>query len=57
MQLQGSSIEYEAVYTGIEGLTVGYAGGDNETSLTNTIENTNLWAKYTMDSFTIGYSS
>ena len=51
---QGSSTEYEAVYTGIENLTIGYAGGDNEDSLTNTIENTILYAKYTMDSFTFG---
>jgi len=54
---QGSSTEYKAVYTGIEGLEVGYAGGDNEDSLTNTIENTNLWLKYTMDSFTFGYQA
>ena len=51
---QGSSIEYEAVYTGVENLTIGYAGGDNEDTLTNTIENTILYAKYTMDSFTFG---
>jgi outer membrane protein OmpU len=54
---QGSSTEYKAVYTGIEGLELGYAGGDNEDSLTNTIENTNLWVKYTMDSFTFGYQA
>ncbi len=54
---QGSSMEYEAVYTGIENLTIGYAGGDNEDSLTNTIENTILYAKYTMDAFTIGYQA
>ena len=54
---QGSSTEWKAVYTGIEGLEVGYAGGDNEDSTTNTIENTNLYAKYTMDSFTFGYQA
>ena len=54
---QGSSTEWKLVYTGIEGLEVGYAGGDNEDSLTNTIENTNLWAKYTLDSFTFGYQA
>ena len=54
---QGSSTEWKAVYTGIEGLEVGYAGGDNEDTLTNTIENTNLWAKYTMDAFTFGIQS
>jgi outer membrane protein OmpU len=51
---QGASTEWKLVFTGIDGLEVGYAGGDNEDSLTNTIENTNLYAKYTMDSFTFG---
>ena len=51
---QGSSEEYLVTYTGIENLTLGYAGGENEDTLTNTIDNTNLWAKYTMDSFTFG---
>jgi len=49
-----SSFEYGLTYTGIEGLTVGYAGGDNETTATNTIESTNIYATYTMDAFTIG---
>jgi len=53
----GSSIEYKAVYTGIDGLEVGYAGGENNDSITNAIDNTNLWAKYTMDAFTIGVQS
>ena len=51
---QGSSEEFSAVYTGIENLTLGYAGGDNEDTLTNHIENTIMYAKYTMDSFTFG---
>ncbi len=49
-----SSFEYGATYTGIARLTVGYAGGDNETTATNAIESTNLWATYTYDSFTFG---
>jgi outer membrane protein OmpU len=49
-----SSFEYGLTYTGIEGLTLGYAGGDNETIATNTKESTNLWATYVYDSFTIG---
>ena len=49
-----SSFEYGLTYTGIDGLTVGYAGGDNETTATNVRESTNLWATYTMDAFTIG---
>jgi outer membrane protein OmpU len=53
----GSSTEYKAVFTGIDGLEVGYAGGENNDSLTNAIDNTNLWAKYTMDAFTFGIQS
>ena len=49
-----SSFEYGLTYTGIEGLTVGYAGGENETTATNTIDSTNLWATYVYESFTIG---
>ena len=52
-----SSFEYSVTYTGIDGLTLGYAGGDNETTATNTKESTNLWAKYTFDAFTIGAQS
>ena len=50
-----TSFEYGLTYTGIDGLTVGYAGGDNETTATNTIESTNLYATYTMDAFTLGF--
>ena len=53
----GSSTEYKAVFTGVEGLEIGYAGGENNDSLTNAIDNTNLWAKYTMDAFTFGIQS
>ena len=49
-----TSFEYGLTYTGIDGLTLGYAGGDNETTATNVRESTNLWATYTMDSITIG---
>lgn len=49
-----SSTQWGAKYTGIEGLEIGYAGGDNEQSATNVIENTVLYAKYTMDAFTLG---
>jgi outer membrane protein OmpU len=49
-----SSFEYGLTYTGIDGLTVGYAGGENETTATNAIDSTNLWATYVYDSFTIG---
>jgi len=49
-----SSFEYGLTYSGIDGLTLGYAGGDNETVATNVRESTNLWATYTMDAFTLG---
>ena len=49
-----SSSDLGLTYTGIDGLTVGYAGGDNETTATNVRESRNLWATYTMDSITLG---
>jgi len=49
-----TTFEYGLTYTGIDGLTVGYAGGDNETTATNVRESRNLWATYTMDAFTVG---
>ena len=49
-----TSFEYGLTYSGIDGLTLGYAGGDNETTATNVRESTNLWATYTMDAFTLG---
>jgi len=48
-----SSFEYGLTYTGIDGLTVGYAGGDNDGAAA-TIESTNIYATYTIDAFTIG---
>jgi outer membrane protein OmpU len=50
----GSTTEYGVQYTGIENLEVGFAQGDNDDSLTNSIENTHLYATYTMDAFTFG---
>ena len=49
-----TTFEYGLSYTGIDGLTVGYAGGDNETTATNVRESRNLWATYTQDAFTVG---
>ena len=51
---QGDSFEYGLKYTGVEGLEVGFAQGDSDLSLTNNIESTNLYAKYTYDSFVFG---
>jgi len=50
----GDSLEYGLKYTGVEGLEVGFAQGDSDVSLTNTTESTNLYAKYTYDSFVFG---
>jgi outer membrane protein OmpU len=50
----GSTTEYGIQYTGIEGLAVGYAGGDNEATTTNEIENTVMYVTYAMDAFTVG---
>ena len=48
-----STTEYGIKYTGIEGLDVGFAAGDNE-STSNVVENTVMYAKYAVDAFTIG---
>jgi len=48
-----SSTEYGIKYTGVEGLDVGFAYGDNE-SAAATVENTVMYAKYAIDAFTIG---
>ena len=48
-----SSTEYGIQYTGIDGLEVGYASGDNEGG-TAVKENSVFYATYAMDAFTIG---
>ena len=48
-----SSTEYGAQYTGIEGLTVGFASGENNAAATS-IDSTNMYVTYAMDAFTIG---
>ena len=61
-----SSSSYGVQYTGVEGLTVGFAQGDNNEKVAVTngnatdsaagkeIENTAMFLKYAVDSFTIG---
>ena len=61
-----SSTSYGIQYTGVEGLTVGYANGDNNEKVAVTngnatdsasgkeIENTTMFLKYAFDSFTVG---
>jgi len=48
-----STTEYGIKYTGIEGLDIGFAAGDNESAST-VVENTVMYAKYAIDAFTIG---
>jgi len=61
-----SSTSFGVQYTGVEGLTIGYASGENkekvavtnggatDTAAGKEIENTALFVKYAIDSFTIG---
>ena len=48
-----SSTEYGVAFTGVEGLNVGIAAGDNEAAA-NVVENTVLYATYAIDSFSVG---
>jgi len=50
---EASSTEYGLAFTGVEGLNVGIAAGDNE-SAANVVENTVLYATYTIDAFSVG---
>lgn len=54
-EVQGT-VEVGATYTGVDGLTVGVAWGDNRAA-TKEIENTNAYATYAIDAFTIGVQS
>ena len=49
----GSALEYGLAYTGVEGLNIGIATGENDATA-NTVEDTVLYATYSMDAFTIG---
>ena len=48
------SISVAVAYTGVEGLTVGYAQDDNGLSGTSSLETETMYAKYAFGSFTIG---
>ena len=48
------SISVALAYTGVEGLTVGYAQDDNGLSGTSSLETETMYAKYAFGSFTIG---
>jgi len=52
-----SSIDYGVSYTGIDGLTVGVAMGENNADADASVDTTILYANYAMDSFTVGYTT
>ena len=52
-----SSSDYGIEYTGVDGLTVGVATGEDNTSATAGVETTNMYIKYAMDSITIGFQT
>ena len=52
-----SSEDYGFSYTGVEGLTVGAAQGNDNTSSTAGVETTTMYVTYAMDAFTVGYQT
>ena len=52
-----SSSDYGVEYTGMDGLTIGLAQGEDNTSATAGVETTNMYVKYAMDSITVGYQA
>ena len=51
-----SSADYGVEYTGIDGLTLGVAQGENNL-LADSVEITNMYARYAMDAFTVGFTT
>ena len=51
------SVSYALAYTGVEGLTIGYAADDNGKKGTSKIETETMYAKYAFGSFTVGGQS
>ena len=53
-----SSMDYGVTFTGIENLTVGLAGGeDNGEGASASVDHTNMYITYTMDAFSVGYQA
>ena len=48
------TVSFALAYTGVEGLTIGYAQDDNGLTGSSKIENETMYAKYAFGSFTIG---
>lgn len=51
-----SSSDYGITYTGIDGLTIGAAAGEDNT-VAASLDITNMYVKYTMDAFSVGYQA
>jgi outer membrane protein OmpU len=51
------SVSFALAYTGVEGLTVGYAEDDNGKKGSSKIETNTMYAKYAFGSFTVGVQS
>ena len=52
-----SSSDYGVAYTGVEGLTIGAAAGENNAVVAGSLDITNMYVKYAMDAFTVGYQA
>ena len=53
-----SSTEFGATYSGVDGLTIGYATGtDGGAGATSEVDNKNMWATYAYGSVTVGYQT
>ena len=52
-----SSEDFGIEYTGIDGLTIGAAQGEDNSSATAGIETSTIYVTYAMDAFTVGYQS
>ena len=51
-----SSTDFAVAYTGMEGLTIGFASGENNASgATNNTDNTTMYIKYAYGPVTVGY--
>jgi outer membrane protein OmpU len=53
-----SSTEFGATYSGVDGLTIGYATGtDGGAGAASEVDNRNMWATYAYGSVTVGYQT
>ena len=52
-----SAVEFAVAYTGVEGLTVGYAQGEDHSTATTLADIETMYAKYVYGPVTLAYSS